>query len=280
MGAKGGYNECLGCWFWDRLTFFLDRKGWRLMKLSLEGPWILALLTRLWWMFRGNFLDLWHLHCSNMFRLKGPHIWWYFVVQVSIFGGKAEVLISQKPPPGWMFEIPKCHRPTDHVSVFLVHNMVDVMHYIIGIKSLYPHVLHDIIYMYIYMEQLHPWPIYSQLAVVCLYTLHDVWCRIYLSVVPQRHRLFESKSRVPENWRPLRKGELTQIKVLRNGEDIEHKVWEFIGKIHTQWIPTGPLYKVYMGLIIKGTIPRVPPFSLWGILDVSLGGEKPETCSV
>ncbi len=24
-----------------------------------------------------------------------------------------------------------------------------------------------------------------------------------------------------------------------------------------------PLYKVYMGLIIKGTIPRVPPFSLW-----------------
>ena len=23
-----------------------------------------------------------------------------------------------------------------------------------------------------------------------------------------------------------------------------------------------PLYKVYMGLIIKGTIPRVPPFSL------------------
>ena len=136
------------------------------------------------------------------------------------------------------------------------------------------------IYVYIYMEQLHPWPIYSQLAVVCLYTLHDVWCRIYLSVVPQRHRLFESKSRVPENWRPLRKGELTQIKVLRNGEDIEHKVWEFIGKIHTQWIPTGPLYKVYMGLIIKGTIPRVPPFSLWGILDVSLGGEKPETCSV
>ena len=24
-----------------------------------------------------------------------------------------------------------------------------------------------------------------------------------------------------------------------------------------------PLYKVYIGLIIKGTIPRVPPFSLW-----------------
>ena len=24
-----------------------------------------------------------------------------------------------------------------------------------------------------------------------------------------------------------------------------------------------PVYKVYMGLIIKGTIPRVPPFSLW-----------------
>ena len=64
------------------------------------------------------------------------------------------------------------------------------------------------------------------------------------------------------------------VKILSN------KVWEFIGKIHTQWIPTGPLYKVYMGLIIKGTIPRVPPFSLWGILDVSLGGEKPETCSV
>ncbi len=26
-----------------------------------------------------------------------------------------------------------------------------------------------------------------------------------------------------------------------------------------------PLYKVYMGLIIKGTIPRVPAFSLWFI---------------
>ena len=25
-----------------------------------------------------------------------------------------------------------------------------------------------------------------------------------------------------------------------------------------------PLYKVYMGLVIKGTIPRVPPFSQWG----------------
>ena len=26
-----------------------------------------------------------------------------------------------------------------------------------------------------------------------------------------------------------------------------------------------PLHKVYMGLIIKGTIPRVPPFSLWNL---------------
>ena len=27
-----------------------------------------------------------------------------------------------------------------------------------------------------------------------------------------------------------------------------------------------PLYKVYMGLIIKGTIPRVPPFSPWMVI--------------
>ena len=32
-----------------------------------------------------------------------------------------------------------------------------------------------------------------------------------------------------------------------------------------------PLYKVYMGLIIKGTIPRVPPFSLWHHF-------QPDTC--
>ena len=32
---------------------------------------------------------------------------------------------------------------------------------------------------------------------------------------------------------------------------------------YTQWIPTW--YKVYMGLIIRGTIPRVPAFSPWSI---------------
>ena len=112
-----------------------------------------------------------------MFRLKGPHIWWYFVVQVSIFGGKAEVLISQKPPPGWMFEIPKCHRPTDHVSVFLVHNMVDVMHYIIGIKSLYPHVLHDIIYMYIYIYRTTASLAHLFSTSSCV-SLHITWCLV------------------------------------------------------------------------------------------------------
>ncbi len=41
-----------------------------------------------------------------------------------------------------------------------------------------------------------------------------------------------------------------------------------------------PLYKVYMGLIIKGTIPRVPPFSLWDTLrkanmEPNLGSSHP-----
>ncbi len=34
-----------------------------------------------------------------------------------------------------------------------------------------------------------------------------------------------------------------------------------VEKLHGKW--WYPLYKVYMGFIIRGTIPRVPPFSLW-----------------
>ena len=40
----------------------------------------------------------------------------------------------------------------------------------------------------------------------------------------------------------------------------------FKGGIPNKYIKKYSLYRVYMGLIIKGTIPRVPPFSLWFLM--------------
>ena len=40
-------------------------------------------------------------------------------------------------------------------------------------------------------------------------------------------------------------------------------LWHQLQKLQVSWLLDELSNKVYMGLIIKGTIPRVPAFSLW-----------------
>lgn len=199
MGAKGGYNECLGCWFWDRLTLFFGPERLAFDEIEFGG----AHEFWLFWPGCGECSEaiFWICHICIVPTCLGWRDHTFGDISSSRYPFRGEVPIHFEfgRPSTLSYPISRGTHQSEAASrlnvlryrsatgqltmsqFFLVYNMVDVMHYIIGIKSLYLHVLHHIIYIYGPTASLAHLFSTKQLCVSTHYMMFSV--RIYLSTL-------------------------------------------------------------------------------------------------